>query len=263
MRRDEGLKRFGPWAVVTGASSGIGREMALRLAELGLHVVVAARDDKRLREVAAAIGSRGSRARVIAMDLSEPGSAGRLAAQVEDLDVGLLVHSAGYGRGGELLESDLPVESAMVDLNCRATLELSYLFGRRFAGRRRGALVLLSSIVAFQGVPRAANYAATKAYVQSLGEALAAELGGRGVQVLTATPGPVESGFAARAGMTIADADTAERVSQGIVQALLRGRTRVTPGRKGKLLVYSLLTAPRRLRTRIMAGIMRGMTRGA
>ena len=115
--------------------------------------------------------------------------------------MGLFVASAGFGTSGPLLECDLNQELNMVDVNCRALLQLSVLFGRRFAARGRGGLVLLSSLVAFQGVPRSANYAATKSYVQTLAEGLHLELAARGVDVLASAPGPVLSGFGARSRM--------------------------------------------------------------
>lgn len=254
------LEQLGTWAVVTGASSGIGRGIALRLARHGRNVVLVGRDPEALREVAAAVERLGSRTLVVALDLAAPGAPQQLDEVTAALDPGLLVNCAGFGSGGDLMDSRLDHETAMVDVNCRAVLELTHRFGRRFVERKRGAIVLASSIVAFQGVARSANYAATKAYVQSLGEALARELAPQGVQVLTAIPGPTASGFAKRAGMNMGATDGAERVADDIVAALIARRTRVVPGRVGKLLFYSLMTAPRRLRVLIMQQIMSGMT---
>ena len=105
------------------------------------------------------------------------------------------------------IDSDLEVELNMIDLNCRSLAQMTHTFGGRFAKRGRGGIVLMSSLVAFQGVPRAANYAATKAYVQSLAEGIRAELKPLGVSVLASAPGPVKSGFGARAGMAITTGD--------------------------------------------------------
>lgn len=255
------LQRFGEWAIITGASSGIGREVALRLAASRVNVVLVARNEQSLTRLAADIESRGSRAKVIPLDLAGP-DAGRILEQATlDLDTGILINNAGFGSGGAFLESDLEQEIAMVDVNCRAVLDLTTRFARRFAARKRGAIVLLSSIVAFQGVARSANYAATKAYVQSLGEALAGEMKGTGVLVLRAIPGPTESGFAKRAGMKLGSADTAGDVADDIIAALAKKRTSVIAGRLGKVLYYSLMTAPRFLRVSIMKRIMASMTR--
>lgn len=254
------LRRFGDWAVVTGASDGIGREIALRLAALGLNVVLVARREDALSRLAGKIESMGGRALVLPFDLAGPGSAAKLEEASAALDPGILIHCAGFGSGGDFLDAGLPDELAMLDVNCRAVLELTHRFARRFTARGRGALVLLSSIVAFQGVARSANYAATKAYVQSLGEALAQELRPAGVQVLTAVPGPTDSGFAARARMRLGATDSARTVAVDIVDALAAGKSKVVPGRLGKLLFYALMTAPRSLRVLIMKRIMRTMT---
>lgn len=126
----------------------------------------------------------------------------------EHLDVGLLVAAAGYGSSGDFLDTDLSHELDMLRVNAAAplALALAHRFGARFARRGRGGLILLSSVVAYQGVPRSANYAATKAYVQSFAEGLHAEFASRGVDVLSVVPGPVHSGFAGRAGMTMSRA---------------------------------------------------------
>jgi hypothetical protein len=138
-------------------------------------------------------------------------------------------------------------------------LELTHGFARRFAAQSRGGIVLFSSIVATQGVPRSANYAATKAYVHSLAEALAEELAPHGVDVLASAPGPTESGFARRAGMTMANAESPVRVAQETLAALGR-RRRVVPGGLAKLLTASLAVTPRFLRVQIMKQVMKSMT---
>ncbi len=252
-------RRYGPWAVVTGASTGIGRACAAELAALGLDLVLVARREPALREAAAAFAAQGVATRVVAADLATAGGLAQVETATADLDVGLLVAAAGFGTSGAFLESGWDEEVAMLELNCRAVLRQSRHFGQRLAARGRGGMILFGSLVGFQGVPRAAHYAATKAYVQSLGEALHLELAPRGVDVLVAAPGPVHSEFAARAHMTMGAADRPPAVARAIVAALGKGMT-VTPGPIGKLLTWSLMTAPRGLRTRIMGKIMAGMT---
>jgi uncharacterized protein len=146
----------------------------------------------------------------------------------------------------------------MLDVNCRALLELSHHFGQRFARQKRGGIILLSSIVAFQGAPWSANYAASKAYVQSLGEALGEELRPHGVDVLCSAPGPTETGFFARASMKASSAESAEVVARQTVAALGRQRV-VVPGNFAKFLHTALGTAPRFLRVKIMKGVMKSM----
>jgi short-subunit dehydrogenase len=131
--------------------------------------------------------------------------------------------------------------------------------GRRFAQRGRGGVVLLSSLVAFQGVPRAASYAATKAFVQSLAEALRIEWKPLGIDVIACAPGPVASGFAQRANMRMNMAATPEQVAQATLKALGR-QTTVRPGWLSKLLEWSLAPLPRWGRVRIMSLVMGGMT---
>ena len=252
--------RYGPWAVVTGASSGIGRACAVQLAEAGLNVVLVARSRAVLDQIAAEVTARhGIEARVIAVDLA--GEAGRDAvmAGTADLDVGLLVAAAGFGSSGPFLESNLEWDEAMLAVNCGAVLVLVRHFGRRFASRGRGGLVLMSSLVGFQGVPLAAHYAATKAYVQTLAEALHVELGPLGVDVLASAPGPVHSGFAARADMRMGVALQPVDVAQATLAALGHTTT-VAPGLLSKVLLGALVPLPRWARTRVMGQVMRGMT---
>jgi len=252
---------YGPWAVVTGATEGIGREFAVRLAEAGFHLVLVARRQDALALLAAELaGAHGIGARVEAIDLATDQGVADLIARTETFDVGLLVASAGFGTSGEFVDSALADELAMIDVNCRAVAALSHAFGGRFVARGRGGIVLMSSLVAFQGVPRAANYAATKAYVQSFAEALRIELRPRGVDVIASAPGPIHSGFAARASMTMGLAQTPRAVAGATLAALGRRGT-VRPGWLSKLLEASLALLPRRGRVRMMGAVMAGMTR--
>ncbi|MEL6341026.1 MAG: SDR family NAD(P)-dependent oxidoreductase, partial [Myxococcota bacterium] len=148
----------------------------------------------------------------------------------------------------------------MLNVNCGAALTLTHYCARRFVEQRRGGIVLLSSIVAFQGVPRAAHYAATKAYIQSLAEGLRVELRPHHVDVLASAPGPVDSGFAKRADMQMAATVTPEQVARGTLQALGR-RLTVRPGLLSKILELGLSMLPRRWRVRVMTVVMEGMTK--
>ena len=253
--------RYGPWAVVTGASSGIGRGMALQLADAGLSVVLVARSQDALDKLAADLCSRpGVEARTVAVDLALEAGTVAVEEATRDLDVGLLIAAAGFGTSGPFLESSLEEELEMLDVNCRAPLQMSLHFGRRFAGRGRGGLVLMGSIVGFQGTPKSANYAATKAYVQTIAEALHAELAPLGVDVLASAPGPTDSGFASRAGMQMGRTLKPEDVARSTLAALGR-RSTVLPGALSKLLAYSLAPMPRWARVRIMGRVMDGMTK--
>lgn len=252
--------RYGPWAVVTGASSGIGREAAVQLAVAGLHLVLVARRTDPLEALAATLRERyGVNVTVAAADLADRTGAETVARATEQLDVGLLVAAAGYGTSGDFLDADLPRELDMLEVNAAAPLILAHNFGQRFARRGRGGMVLLSSVVAFQGVPRSAHYAATKAYVQTFAEGLHAELTAHGIDVLAVAPGPVHSGFADRAGMRMGRALQPTDVVTPALLALGR-RATVAPGWLSKVLTWSLATLPRRARVRVMGLVMKGMT---
>jgi short-subunit dehydrogenase len=254
-------RRYGPWAVVTGASSGIGRATAEALAAGGFHLVLVARREAELAALADEWRSQHKiQARVIAGDLAELAGCEQVIRGTEDLEVGLLVAAAGFGTSGEFVDADLAAELSLLHVNCRATTILCRHFAGQLAARGRGGMVLFGSLVGFQGTPFAAHYAATKAYVQTLGEALHVELASAGVDVLVSAPGPVHSGFAQRAKMVIGWADRPETVARDTLKQLGRRMT-VTPGWRGRFLTWSLQTAPRRWRVRIMQKIMGGMTR--
>lgn len=253
--------RFGPWGLVTGASEGIGRAIAVQLAEAGLDVVLVARRSAELKELASELSAvNGVRAQVIVADLSTAVGVAAVLEGTLDLDIGTFVAAAGFGTSGVFIDQPLAPELEMLDLNCRAVVALTHGFAQRLAARGRGGVVLLSSLVAFSGVPFAAHYAATKAFVQTLAEGLHLELAPRGVHVLAVAPGPVHSGFAARAGMKMGLAQRPAEVARGALAALGR-RATVRPGLLAKLLEASLAPLPRGLRARIMERIMGSMTR--
>jgi len=258
----EGFRHsYGPWAVVTGASEGIGRAFAEQLAALGLNVVLVARRLDRLQALADELRSRHCiDAQVIAADLSSEDALIEIERVTASLDVGLLVASAGYGTSGPILAADLARERDMLAVNSFAVLRHSVTFGNRFAARGRGGMILMASIFGWQGVPQSAHYAATKAYVQSLAEALRVELAPNGVDVLSCAPGPVSSGFAARADIRMRVTVLPETVARESLEALGHRGT-VIPGGLSKAMTYTLALLPRTLRTRVLARVMGDMTR--
>jgi uncharacterized protein len=255
------LEGYGPWAVVTGASDGIGRASAWLLAEAGLHLVLVARRGEVLERLAHDLRrAHGIDALVLAMDLAHPGSVEQLLERTRECDVGVLVAAAGYGTSGAFLDRDLDHELQMIDVNCRAVVELTRGFGGRMVDRGRGGVVLFSSLVAFQGVPRTTTYAATKAFVQAFAEGLGRELAAHGVEVLATAPGPVHSGFADRASMSMSSAADPRTVAEATLRALVRHRSSVRPGALARTFGWSLAVLPRRLRVRVVGRIMEGMT---
>lgn len=253
-------QKYGLWAVVTGASSGIGLEIASCLAEAGLNLVIHGRRLDRLQAVENNLKSRFEiEVKIVNVDVSEPTGIDKIIQSTQDLDVGLLVVSAGYGTSGLFIDSSLYAEINMLKVNCEALLSLTHYYSQKFVQQKRGGIILMSSMVAFQGVPYSANYAATKAYVQSLAEALAVELKPFGVDILAAAPGPVESDFAQRANMQMSMSLKPAEVGVPILKALGR-KTTVLPGLLTKMLVYSLRTVPRWGKIKIMEKVMSGMT---
>jgi short-subunit dehydrogenase len=251
---------YGEWAVITGASSGIGLELARRAAEAGINTVLVARNEDKLMATAKELtATYGVATRVIAADVSEPGGLKWIIDVTADLKVGLFIASAGFGNSGPFLKSSVAEEVDMLRVNCESLLVLTHHFARRFTEQRRGGIILMSSIVAFQGVPYAAHYAATKAYVQTLAEGLAAELRPNNVDVLAAAPGPVKSGFGSRAGMKMAQSLQPAAIGVPIFAALGKKHT-VFPGGLTKLLMTGLQTVPRWGKVKIMEKVMRGMT---
>jgi uncharacterized protein len=257
---DSFLTRYGPRALVTGASDGIGRSFAVALARRGLDLVLVARRREKLESLARTLTQEHAvQCRVVAADLATAEGLAAVLEATSELDMGLAVCAAGFGTAGPFLDGDLDNELDMLQLNCGATTALSWHFGKRLGTRGQGGLILLSSIVAFQGVPRAAHYAASKAYVQTLAEGLQLEWRDRGIDVLAVAPGPVNTGFAGRSRLNMGKAESPDVVAEQSLKALGRGGT-VRPGVLSKVLGYSLAMAPRRARTAIMGTIMRGMT---
>ncbi|MBX9768248.1 MAG: SDR family NAD(P)-dependent oxidoreductase [Bdellovibrionales bacterium] len=254
---------YGSYAIVTGASEGIGRAVAIELAGQGLSLVLVARRKEKLEELRGLIlKSCEVEVEILPLDLSKPDSGQTLFRFVERLDIGLYAGIAGFGTSGNFVDGSIGHELEMIDLNCRAVVEQTFYFANLFKQKRRGGVILMSSLVAFQGVPRAACYSATKAFIQSFAEGIHRELKPYGVDVLAVAPGPVHSGFAGRAGMTMAQAGAPEEIAGKILKAMGRKVT-VRPGFLSKFLGWSLLTLGRWHRVLAMEKIMGRMTTGS
>lgn len=252
-------ERYGPWAVITGASDGIGRAITKHVAAEGFDVVVAARGEAKLRELAGELErSYGIKTQVVAVDLGQTTGVAALLDATDGMDVGLAVLAAGFGTTGPFADTATADELEMIAVNITAVAQLTQSFAARMTARRRGGIVLFGSILGWQGVPGQANYAATKAYVQNLAEGLHRELKPRGVDVLSVAPGPVHTGFAARAGLTMKSAAAPEVVAKAMWSSLGR-RVTVVPGRQAKFLTASLKLLPRRYRSIILGRVMASM----
>ena len=254
-------RRYGPYALVTGASEGIGRAIAEELAKSGVNVLLVARREDLLNQLAHRLEKQyGVLCPVICADLSKLEEIDSLFSITDHLEIGLVVCNAGFGTAGNFLNSDLKTEMDMLNVNCAALTKMAHHMGNQLKVRGRGGLILVSSILAMQGVPRSAHYAATKAYVHALGEALQEEWKVTGLDLLIVAPGPVAPGFAARSKMQLGKAATPTVVALESLAALGRRKV-IHPGWLAKVMAFSLSTAPRWIRVKIMGAIMRDMTK--
>jgi len=214
-------ERYGEWALVTGASSGIGAEFARAFAREGVSCVLSARRENRLRELAGELEkSHHVATRVVAADLASPDGADRLAAAVADIDLAILVNNAGFGQAGRFDRSDPQRLRDMVQVNCVAPVVLTAKLLPRLLDRGRGAIVFTGSVAGRQPIPLHGLYSATKAFDLLLGESLSVELRDRGIDVLVLEPGPTETEFQQVAGELAHPGEPAPRVVETALDAL-------------------------------------------
>ncbi len=197
-------ERYGEWALVTGASAGIGLEFARALAAGGMSCALTARREDRLTALASELRERHHVAtRVVAADLAAPDGADRLAAAVADLEIAMLVNNAGFGYAGRFDKLETERLRAMVQVNCIAPVVLTSKLLPAMVKRGRGAVIIVGSVAGRQPLPLHAVYSATTGFDLLLGEALWGELRGSGVDVLVLEPGPVATEFQAVAGEVV------------------------------------------------------------
>jgi len=239
-------------ALITGASSGIGRDFARLLARDGYHLFLVARSEGKLQEVAEEVGH----ASVIVADLASPAAPQKIFDAAGPVDV--LINNAGFGISGPFVETDLKAELEIIQVNIAALTHLTKLFVRPMVARKSGRIMNVASTAAFQPGPLMAVYYATKAYVLSFSEAIADELNGTGVTVTALCPGPTSTGFAAVAGMessrlfSVTRPMNSEAVARYGIRAMQHGKRVAIPGVANKLMAQSLRVSPRRLVTTIV-----------
>ncbi len=252
-------------AVVTGASAGIGREIARVLAAQAHDLVLVARSRERLELLASELtADHGVSARVLAADLSRPGAPEAVLRAVEDEEgrpVDVLVNDAGVGTYGPFTETPLDETLAVIRLNVTALTALTRLFLAGMLERGRGRILNVASTAAFQPGPRMAVYYATKAYVLHFSEAIAEELRESGVTVTCLCPGPTKTEFHERAEMEqsgllrVGRLMDAASVARAGVDGMLRGKRLVLPGVANKVAAFATRLAPRRGLTRLVDAI--------
>jgi short-subunit dehydrogenase len=254
-------RRQAETVLITGASSGIGRELARLYAADGARLVLVARSQDRLRELAGELAAKyGAEAQVVPADLSRPASPGELveALAQRHIEVDVLVNNAGFGAHGSIAELGADRQVEMIDVNVAALTQLTALLLPGMLERRRGAILNVASTAAFQPGPNQAAYCATKAYVLSFTEALAEEVRGSGVRVSCLAPGATDTGFASQAGMAgtrlfrrgVMDA---ARVARAGHDGLRQGKTLVVPGMRNRILAFAVRLSPRALVTKVSA----------
>jgi len=249
-----------PVTLITGASAGIGAELARVFAKHGHELVLVARREDRLIALADEIAAAGRpRPAVLAIDLEQRDAAARIAAELSSrgLEPAIVVNNAGFGLAGAAVALGRDEQLGMIDLNIRALTELSLAFVDSLA-RHRGGILNVASIAAFLPGPGMAVYYASKAYVLSFSEALHHELLARGIRVTVLCPGPVDTEFQARAGITaIAGSQflacSADRVAAAGYSGLMRGQRVVVPGAGNKLVTMLPRILPRRFMMREVA----------
>lgn len=246
------MKNQAQWVLLTGASSGIGLEMARQFAARGYQLILVARStDKLLRLAAELHDTHGNETMVITKDLSDVQHAKSLYEELKaaGVRVDILVNNAGVGLYGEHTETSMEEELAMINLNISSLMVLSKLFLRDMRERDRGKILNIGSLLSFFPFPYYSVYAATKAFVLSYSEALHTELRGSNVQVSTACPGPVDSNFTT-AGMAASNAyqflplDAPEAVAKTIVQQFLKGKRTIKVGLPVKLITFTTKHSP-------------------
>lgn len=242
------------WALVTGASAGIGETFARELARRGMHLVLAARREDRLRALADQLSTEhGVQTAAVPIDLGKPGAAGVLwlEASHEGRAIHLVVNNAGFGLKGPFADLSLDRQAEMVRVNCSAPLELAHFALQAMGARGEGGILNVASIAAYQPIPTMATYAATKAFLLTLSEAISHEARGTGVRVTCVNPGPVQTEFQQVAGTAVSGRTPGVRTPEQVVTAALgaleRGDPVVVPGIANRLAMSLARFAPRSL----------------
>ena len=263
MDADSPNKWSGKWAVVTGASAGIGLALAERLAAGGTHLVLTARRADRLEDIAAVLSTKhGIRVEICPSDLTRPEASSEIHAFTtgKGIDVELLVNNAGFGAFGYIQDIPTPRLLEMIQVNCAAVVQLTQLYAPAMIARRHGDILIVSSVAAFQALPFNSVYAATKAFDLIFAEGIAEELREFGVHVCALCPGSTNTEFqqvAQQPDRVFRSAETADKVARVGLAALAEGRSFVISGAKNRLMVEAERLAPRQFVARMAGKMMR------
>lgn len=247
------VARYGPWAVVTGASSGLGKEFSIQIAERGLNLVLTARRREQLQMVATQCEARGVEVLVVPLDIRDPQAPHRLREAAGDKQIGLLVNNAGFGLMGNVVDLDLQAQIDMILVNSVAPLAMTYALLPEMLAKGSGGIITVSSIAGFHGNPLMTTYGSTKAFALCFSEGLASEVRVRGVDVLTVCPGITRTAFIESAGMSVPKGFSALDPRRVVTEALagLGRRRMVITGLDNRVFVHLHRIMPRSLISRI------------
>ena len=248
----------GKWALVTGASAGIGVALARELAAGGTHLVLTARRKERLVDLSNELNTKHRvKTEVFVADLAQPGAPEQIFGFTKEkgIEIDLLINNAGFGKYGEFQSIEKGRLLDMVQVNCSAVVHLTHVFAQGMVARRRGDILILASTASFQAVPYISTYAATKAFDLLFAEGLAEELKPYGIRVCALCPGSTESEFHVVAGQDkfIHRAETAQKVARTGLRALAAGKSYVISGLGNYLGAHGERLVPRRFVTRTAA----------
>jgi hypothetical protein len=250
----------GKTALITGASVGIGRDLAELFARDGHHLILTARNESQLNEVAKKLSDQYHvNAQVIAQDLSTPDAPQRIFDQLQSKPIDYLINNAGFGTHGPFAESDLQSQLSMLQVNIVSLTHLTRLFLPQMLTRKTGRILNVASLAAYLPGPFMAVYYATKAYVLSFSEALSSELSGTGITVTALCPGATKTEFQKRAGIGEAahlkgNATTSTEVAQLGYTAMMRGQPTIITGLANNLSAFALRFLPRTTAATIAKG---------
>jgi uncharacterized protein len=253
----------GKWALLTGASAGIGRELAKLLAAGGANLVLTARRADRLTKLAGDLSDQHNiRVEVFAADLARPEAPSQIFAftQRKLIEVELLINNAGFGAFGSLQEIPEGRMLEMIQVNCSAVVQLTRLYVPGMVERRHGDVLIVASVAGFQAVPYNSVYAATKAFDLIFAEGIAEELSEFGVRVCALCPGSTDTefqGVAQQPDRVFRSAETAAKVARVGLAGLAAGKSSVISGAKNALMMAGERLAPRRFVVRMAAKMMR------
>jgi len=251
--------RYGPWALISGASAGLGVQYAHQLAALGLDLLLVARRQERLEALAAELRAKHA-VEVICcpLDLTAPDAIGQLQADLGQRELGLVIANAGFGHKGPFLEGDAAWDQQMIQLNCAVPVAMAHAFLPPMLARGRGGLVVVASAAAYQATPFMSVYGASKAFDLLWAEGLSEELRGSGVDVFALSPGTTDTEFHQVAGglATFGRMAGPAEVVRLSLQRLPRGGSAVH-GWRNRCLTFLTRFAPRRLVTKVSARMIR------